>query len=121
MKRSILASLFVLLGLSASTTGCSRAAVICDIICTCEHCNDQEEIESCNQLEVAEDVADAYECGAKWDAYTVCVEERGTCDETEASFDIFNDAGENRCKDESDALDECIASASAHRGSGDTF
>ena len=71
MKRSILASSFVMLGLSASTTGCSRAAVICDIICTCEHCNDQEEVESCNEAAMAEDIADAYECGAKWEAYTV--------------------------------------------------
>jgi len=121
MKRSILASAFVLLGFSFSITGCSRASVVCDLICECEHCNDQAKVEACNQLGTAEDVADAYDCSDKWEAYTVCVEERGTCDNKEARFSTRNDAGEDRCQDESDALSDCIDKASAHNGTSGSF
>jgi hypothetical protein len=118
MKRTIISSVFVLLGLSASAMGCSRAAAVCEIICTCEHCSDQDEIEACNQLGTTEDVADAYDCSDAWEKYTICVEERGTCDETDSRFSVENDAGENRCQDEADELDECVRDASAHNGSG---
>lgn len=116
MKRTILAGAFVLVGFSFSTIGCSRAAAICEITCECEHCNDQAQVEVCNQLGTAEDIASAYDCSDKWDTYTVCVEERGTCDAKESRFSIANDMGESRCQDESDALNECVRAASAHDG-----
>ncbi len=116
MNRTILASALVLFGFSFLTMGCSRATVICELICECEHCNDQEMIESCNQLGTVEDVADAYDCSDKWEAYTVCVQERGTCDVKDSRFSTQNDAGENKCQTESDAIDSCIEKASAHEG-----
>lgn len=98
MKRTILASAIVLLGFSFSTMGCSRAAAICEITCECEHCNDQAQLEVCNQLGTAEDLASAYDCSDKWEAYTVCVEERGTCDAKESRFSIANDMGKAAAK-----------------------
>ncbi|MBK9264359.1 MAG: hypothetical protein IPM54_31740 [Polyangiaceae bacterium] len=121
MKRSIIARSILLLGLSASITGCTQAAKVCDLICTCEHCNDQDKVEYCNDLETAYDVADAYACGDAWNAYMVCFEERGTCDETEARFSVRNDAGENRCQKEEDAYLDCVTDASAHDGSDGNF
>jgi hypothetical protein len=116
MKRSILANALIWLGFSFSVFGCTRASVVCDLICECEHCNDQAKTEACNNLATAETVADAYDCTAKWDAYTVCIEERGKCDDTESRFSTRDDNGEDRCKDEVDAYNECIDNASAHDG-----
>jgi hypothetical protein len=116
MKPAILATALALFGLSFATMGCSRAAVICEITCECEHCSDQAKIEACNELATAEDVANAYDCGDKWDDYTVCVEDRGTCDEKESRFSFMNDMGENRCQNERDALNDCIDNASGHDG-----
>jgi hypothetical protein len=121
MKRTILSIFLVGLGLSASVMGCSRAAAVCEVICECEHCNDQAKIEACNQLGTAEDVAAAYACSDQWDAYTTCVEERGTCDATESRFSTRNDMGEDRCQDEVDDLDDCIDKASAHDGTSGNF
>ena len=116
MKRSILATALVLVGLSSSIMSCSRASVVCDLVCECEHCNDQAKVQACNQFGAAEDVADSYDCGDKWEAYTVCIEERGKCDNEQARFSTQNDTGEDRCQDESDALNKCIDNASAHNG-----
>lgn len=116
MNRTIWVRTLVLLGVSSSVVGCTRADVICDLVCECEHCNDQAKIEACNQLQTAEDVAAAYACTAKWEAYTVCVEDRGTCDENEARFSTRDDAGDDRCQDAAEALDKCIDAASAHGG-----
>ncbi len=121
MKSTILASALVLFGFSFATMGCSRATVICELACECEHCNDQNEVESCNQLRTAEDVASAYDCSEQWDAYTVCVEERGTCDATEARFSTRDDAGDDRCETESVAVNDCISKASAHDGTSGSF
>jgi hypothetical protein len=118
MNRAIISSVFVLLGLSASAMGCSRAAAVCDLICTCEHCNDQHKIEACNQLEITQDYVNAYDCGDAWEKYMICFEERGTCDETESRFSVENEAGDSRCQNEADALNECISEASAHNGTG---
>jgi hypothetical protein len=116
MKRSILASSLILIGLSLSAMGCSRAATICGIICDCEHCNDQKEIQACDQYGTIEDVASAYSCDDKWNAYMDCVEQRGVCDAKESRFSTRNTAGDDLCQSESDALDSCIKSASAHDG-----
>jgi hypothetical protein len=121
MKPSIFASAVVLLGLSFGTMGCSRAAAICDLVCECEHCNDQNKVESCNQLGTAEEVADVYDCSDKWDAYMDCYEQRGTCDAKESRFSTRNDAGDNLCQDEADALDSCIDAGSAHDGTSGAF
>jgi hypothetical protein len=121
MMRNIIASTFALLGFSLAIGGCTRAMVVCELICACEHCNDQAKIEACNQLGTAEDVAAAYGCSDKWDAYTVCVEARGTCDEKESRFSTRDDAGDDRCQDEVDALDECINKASEHDGTSGNF
>lgn len=116
MKRTILAGMLIFFGIPLAISGCTRAAIICEIICNCEHCNDQAKIEACNQLGTAEEVATAYACNDRWEAYTVCVEQRGTCDEKNSRFTTRNDADEDRCQDEIDALDDCINKASAHDG-----
>lgn len=121
MKRTILISALVGLSLAAPIMGCSRASAVCEVICECEHCNDQAKVEACNQLETAEDVASAYDCSEQWDAYGTCVEERGVCDATEARFSTRNDMGEDRCQDEADDLDSCIDKASAHEGTSGNF
>ncbi|HRI70963.1 MAG TPA: hypothetical protein PK156_42310 [Polyangium sp.] len=116
MKRIIMAGALLGLGFFFSMLGCTRASVVCDLICTCEHCNTQAETEACNGLATAEDVADAYGCTDKWETYTVCIEERGKCDETESRFSTRDDRGNDRCQDEVDAYNECINKASAHDG-----
>lgn len=121
MKRNILISALVGMSLAAPIMGCSRASAVCDVICECEHCNDQAKVEACNQLETAEDVASAYDCSEQWDAYGTCVEERGVCDAKEARFSTRNDMGEDRCQDEADKLDSCIEKASAHNGTSGNF
>jgi hypothetical protein len=119
LHRNILAGAFLALGLVVSGAGCSRAQVMCDLICECEHCNDQEKVVACDAIQAEEDVADVYGCAEKWEALTVCVEEKGTCDEDQADWDTTdNDTGENRCDDEQDALNDCIDDASAHGGTG---
>lgn len=121
MKRNILITALVGLALAAPVMGCTRASAVCEVICECEHCNDQAKIEACNQLETAEDVASAYDCSEKWDAYGACVEERGVCDATESRFSTRNDMDEDRCQNEADALDLCIEKASAHDGTSGNF
>lgn len=121
MKRSILATAFVLLGAASWAMGCSRAAAVCEVICDCEHCNDQAKIEACNQLGTAEDIAAAYDCSDQWNAYTVCFEERGVCDAKESRFSTRDDMGNDKCQDEQDDLQNCIDSASAHDGTNSNF
>lgn len=116
MKRMMLACALVWVGFSSAMMGCSRAAVVCELVCECEHCNDQDKIEACNRLGTTEDVASTYGCDDAWEAYTVCVEERGTCDADTSRFSTENDMGENRCQNEADDLDTCIEKASAHEG-----
>ncbi len=113
------ASLVVgLLGFATMNIGCSRAQVICDLRCECEHCNNQDELVECDQLAAQEDVADAYDCSDAWNDLTVCMEEKGTCDETEARFTTRDSNGDNRCETEERALADCIDDASAHGGIG---
>lgn len=121
MKRSIFAYALIGFGLSSSIVGCSRAAAVCELVCECEHCNDQTKTEACNTLETAENVATAYDCSDKWEAYTTCIEDRGTCDEKESRFSTRDDAGDDKCQDESIALNDCIDKASAHQGTSSNF
>jgi hypothetical protein len=121
MYRNIIINAFLLAGFASLSVGCSRAQVVCDLVCECEHCNDQEEIVTCDQLEVQESVADAYACGDAWEALTVCQEEKGTCDVDEARFETQNDNGEDRCAQERGTLSDCIDDASAHGGNGPNF
>lgn len=76
----------LLVGLSGGALACSHAQAVCELICECEHCNDQDEIIACDQFAGAQAVADAYECSDEYDAYLTCIEEKGDCDETEANF-----------------------------------
>ncbi|TKC95875.1 hypothetical protein [Polyangium fumosum] len=115
MIRTILVNAALLLGLASASVGCSRAQVICDIICECEHCSDESEIQTCEQLATQENVADAYDCGDAWVTYTTCVEEQGTCNETDARYTTEKD-NNDVCNDERDALNSCIDAASAHGG-----
>lgn len=121
MKRSIFAGALVLFGLSVTAMSCSSATSMCNLICDCEHCNDQEKVEACNQFETGQDVASAYDCSDQWEAYATCVEERGTCDEKEARFSTRNDMGDDKCQNESDDLNDCIDAASAHDGNAGNF
>ncbi|MRG90383.1 hypothetical protein [Polyangium spumosum] len=115
MIRTILLNTFLFLGL-AGAVGCSRAQVVCGVICECEHCSDETEIRTCNDLATQEDVADAYGCGDAWTTYTVCVEEQGTCDAREARFSTEDENNNDRCGDERGALFSCIDAASARDG-----
>jgi len=121
MKRTIVVSALVLFGFSFATMGCSRATVICELVCECEHCNDQDKIEQCNSVNAAEDVASAYDCGEQWDAYTVCFEERGTCEVKESRFSTDDAMGDNKCQTEFQAIYDCVSKASAHDGVRDNF
>ncbi|MDI1447508.1 hypothetical protein [Polyangium sp. 6x1] len=115
MIRTILVNAALLLGLAVASSGCSRAQVVCDLVCECQHCSDEDEVKTCEQYATRETVADAYDCGDAWTTYTVCVEERGTCDEKEANFSTVKD-NNDACQDEEDALNSCIDAASAHDG-----
>jgi len=114
MIRSILVNAFLLLGLAASA-GCSRAQIVCDIVCECEHCSDEREILVCADYATQEDVADAYGCGDAWNTYTVCIEEQGTCDANEANYSTVSD-NQDACDDERSAVNSCIDAASSHDG-----
>ncbi len=117
MVRSILVNAFLLLGLAGVSVGCSRAQVVCDLVCECEHCSDEDEILTCQQYATTEDVADAYDCGDAWTTLSVCLEEQGRCDEKEARFSTQNeDTNEDRCDGERDALNACIEAASGRDG-----
>lgn len=115
MIRTILVNAALLLGLAAASSACSRAQVVCDIICECEHCSDENEVQTCEQLATQEAVADAYDCSDAWSTYTTCIEEQGTCDEKEARYSTVKD-NNDLCDDERDALNSCIDAASAHGG-----
>src|SRR5690242_11769219 len=78
--------LFGLAGAAGVSGGCSRAATVCSLICDCEHCNDYEEDEACTEYDTSQNIAEAYDCGDAWDAYLVCVEDKGRCKEEEADF-----------------------------------
>jgi hypothetical protein len=86
MHQQFLAKAALLVALASSALACSHAQAVCEKICECEHCNDQEEIVTCDQYETSQDVADAYSCGDKFDAYLTCIEDKGTCDETLADY-----------------------------------
>ncbi|MDI1483301.1 hypothetical protein [Polyangium sp. y55x31] len=115
MIRTILVNAALLLGLAAASSGCSRAQVVCDLICECEHCSDENEVQTCGQFATQEDVADAYDCGDAWTTYTLCIEEQGTCDEKKAQFSTVKD-NNDLCDADRDALQSCIDAASAHGG-----
>ncbi|MDI1483299.1 hypothetical protein [Polyangium sp. y55x31] len=115
MHRRFLWNTLVLLSLAGVSVGCSRAQVVCDLICECQHCSDQDEIMICARYSTLEDEADAYGCSDAWTAYTICIEEKGTCDETTLEFSI-RDNGGNRCSKEGRGLLDCIDAASAHGG-----
>lgn len=86
MNQHILTKAALLLSLGASMLACSHGQTVCQLICECEHCNDQEEVVTCDRFETDQAVADAYDCGDKYDAYLTCIEEKGTCDETDANY-----------------------------------
>lgn len=81
--------IIALLGALAALPGCgSRADAMCDVVCECEHCNDYDEDVSCILFNAQEDVAEAYECADEWEKYGTCFEEKGRCEEDEASFTL---------------------------------
>jgi len=121
MGRNIITSAFLLLGLAGASAGCSRAQVLCDLECSCEHCNDQDEVLKCDSYETQSDVSSAYDCGDAFDELSVCIEEKGQCDATEARFSTQDDQGMDRCDTQRTNLAECINKASAHNGNGNNF
>lgn len=114
MKRCILVSIFAVVGFSSTILGCTRAASVCDVVCECEHCSDQTKIVYCNELQTQADVAQAYGCGEKWETYAICFETRGECDANTSRYSSKDEADKDRCETESEALRECIESASDH-------
>lgn len=83
---SSLMTLFALT-LSCATFSCaSTADNLCAMQCDCEHCNDYAEDTVCILAQLQQDTAENYGCDAAYDAWAVCVEEKGICDEKEARF-----------------------------------
>ena len=77
-----------LLGLALlAAPACSgQPGTLCDLQCECEHCNDVEEDVTCEAYATQRDVSEIYDCLAEWEDWANCVEEKGTCNEDEASF-----------------------------------
>jgi hypothetical protein len=82
---SILKAMLLIGPLAAAGCG-SHASQVCDLICECEHCNDYEEELDCIQLQAQQDMAEVYECNDQFEAWAVCIEEKGECDEDDADF-----------------------------------
>ncbi|MRG90385.1 hypothetical protein [Polyangium spumosum] len=115
--RRLLVNTLLLLSLGAAALGCSsRAQVICELECACQHCSDHDEIRVCESHAAREEVADVYGCSDAWTAFTVCYEEKGTCDETSDLFSTREENNADRCGKEARGLLDCIEAASAHDG-----
>ena len=91
MDRSIFTKAILLVGLAGGVVACSHAQAVCELICECEHCNDQDEVLACDQYATSQDVADAYDCGDSYDTYLSCVEDKGKCDDTSADYSTRSD------------------------------
>ncbi|MDI1436741.1 hypothetical protein [Polyangium sorediatum] len=117
MHRNLLGKTLLLLFLVGASADCSsRAQVLCELVCDCRHCSDHGEITMCAEYSRQEDMADAYGCSDAWLAFTICVEEKGTCDETMAEFSAIENGIKDRCAAERLGLHNCILAASAHGG-----
>lgn len=64
----------------------SLPTTICDRLCECEHCGDVRHDSVCLQQELVRDIADSYGCHALWETWAQCVDDNGTCNESEARF-----------------------------------
>lgn len=115
--RRLLVNTLLLLSLGAAALGCSsRAQVICELECACQHCSDHDEIRICEYYAAREEVADVYGCSDAWSAYTVCLEEKGTCDEAYGVFSTREENNADRCGNEVRGLLDCVDAASGHKG-----
>ncbi len=70
----------------AAVSCASTAENLCALECECEHCNDYTEEGLCISAQLRQDQAEVYECDAAYDAWAICIEEKGVCDEKEAQF-----------------------------------
>src|SRR5258706_4390639 len=84
--RTTTIGVLVLSGLCAVSACKSQATTICDLECDCEHCNDYESDIKCDQRTMEHDVADAYGCADKWDAWATCYEDNGSCNQDTANY-----------------------------------
>ena len=57
-----------------------------ELECECEHCNDYEEDLLQIYYDAEADLAENYGCSAQWEAWATCVQDKSTCNETEARF-----------------------------------
>jgi hypothetical protein len=101
------AKLSLVLVLLAPLAACtSRARTYCESKAACEGGNDAD-IDACViGVDASEEVAAAYDCAEAFDKAAECVETAGFCD---------NGKYKDGCDDVDDALDACIAAASARR------
>jgi hypothetical protein len=72
--------------LGAATMSCSRASTLCGLVCDCEHCNDWEDEQICDQISLSQDVAGTYGCDSAWEAWADCFENSGMCYEEQAVY-----------------------------------
>lgn len=87
MRLALVLKTFAGLALSCATVACSTTADnLCALECECEHCNDYTEDATCILAQFQQDQAENYACDAAYEAWAVCVEEKGVCDAKEASF-----------------------------------
>jgi len=84
--RRLSALLFILFPAMLTPSCTTPAGSVCDAICECEHCSDQDEDLTCAQWETYEEMAIVYECETAWENFAACYEEKGACDETAARF-----------------------------------
>jgi len=72
--------------LVAASTSCSRAKTLCGLVCDCQHCNDWEETQTCDQISLSQDMASSYSCDSAWDAWADCFENSGNCYDSQAKY-----------------------------------
>ena len=78
MKNGLSFLLVLTLGIFASACK-GTSGELCDIICDCEGCNDNEYDECIIDADAGEDTASAYDCSAEYDDYAACALEDNDC------------------------------------------
>jgi hypothetical protein len=86
MRSSLLCSAILLPLLGLGVASCSRADKLCGLMCDCNHCNDWDKENLCEQMGLAQDVADDYDCGSAWDSWAECFENNGKCYSDQAAY-----------------------------------
>ncbi len=100
--RNLPVAMAALLATAALALGGCRPSpeTLCKRICDCGSCSNEEEEGCVDGLEDAEEDASSEECGAEYDAYVSCLDEKTECDGDAADT--------SACDDEQEDLAECL-------------